>query len=398
MTTIAPPDPRTLTSGVRVAADSEVRTIELEDGVREVEAKICSYGVGPDTYRTTWAPGWAVEGLRETLGDGRADGTTGTPVTMVYGHDERDLNNVVGSVAGYTDKPDGLYVRLRMANFDEVPSARIAYSLLRDGHLRGWSYKYRDADLRPDPAHRGALQFVRARLVHVSPVTDPSIPGTATVGVRSDMSEEDAMNQAILDALTALPDSIRTATAEGVAEGLRTAGVAAPEEASSPETLALAVATALSACRAADVPEEQRLALIEAAGVANEELCEALGVPTEQVRAAQAVSSKDELDELGDKTQDEDETRAAQPYGDVEYADPGYQKDKQKRYPLDTEEHVRSALSYIGQEKNASKYSSEDLKKVKDKIDAAAKKLGIGDRSAAPIDEAIEKLNRRGIH
>ncbi|HXH95544.1 MAG TPA: phage protease, partial [Thermoanaerobaculia bacterium] len=28
------------------------------------------------------------------------------------------------------------------------------------------------------------------------------------------------------------------------------------------------------------------------------------------------------------------------PYGDVEYADPGYQKDGQKRYPLDTETHI----------------------------------------------------------
>ena len=65
------------------------------------------------------------------------------------------------------------------------------------------------------------------------------------------------------------------------------------------------------------------------------------------------------------------------PYGDVEYADPGYQSDKKKRYPIDTEEHARAAWSYINQADNASAYSSEDLAKVKAKIKAACKKFGI---------------------
>jgi uncharacterized protein DUF6582 len=66
-----------------------------------------------------------------------------------------------------------------------------------------------------------------------------------------------------------------------------------------------------------------------------------------------------------------------QPYGDVAYADPGYQGDKKKRYPIDTEEHVRSAWAYINKDSNASKYNPEQLKSIKDKIMAAAKKLGI---------------------
>ena len=65
------------------------------------------------------------------------------------------------------------------------------------------------------------------------------------------------------------------------------------------------------------------------------------------------------------------------PYGDVAYADPGYQSDKKKRYPIDTEEHARAAWSYINQADNASAYSSEDLAKVKAKIKAACKKFGI---------------------
>jgi len=64
------------------------------------------------------------------------------------------------------------------------------------------------------------------------------------------------------------------------------------------------------------------------------------------------------------------------PYGDVEYADPGYQSDKKARYPLDSEDHIRAAWSYINQADNASAYSSEDLAKVKSKIKTAMKKIG----------------------
>jgi hypothetical protein len=59
-------------------------------------------------------------------------------------------------------------------------------------------------------------------------------------------------------------------------------------------------------------------------------------------------------------------------YGDVKFADP-----TNKKYPLDSEKHVRAAWSYINMPKNAKKYSSGDLKTIKGRIRAAAKKLGI---------------------
>lgn len=65
------------------------------------------------------------------------------------------------------------------------------------------------------------------------------------------------------------------------------------------------------------------------------------------------------------------------PYGDVAYADPGYQADKKKRYPVDTPEHARAAWDYINKESNASAYSSGDLAKVKSSIKAAAAKQGV---------------------
>ena len=73
-------------------------------------------------------------------------------------------------------------------------------------------------------------------------------------------------------------------------------------------------------------------------------------------------------------------------YGDVEYADPGYQSDKKKRYPIDTEKHIRAAWSYINKPRNAGKYSADELKRIKDKIIAAWKNRidPEGPPSAAP--------------
>lgn len=65
------------------------------------------------------------------------------------------------------------------------------------------------------------------------------------------------------------------------------------------------------------------------------------------------------------------------PYGDVTYADPGYQEDGVKRYPIDTEAHVRAAWSYINQRKNAAKYSADEVSKIKGRIRSAGRKYGI---------------------
>jgi hypothetical protein len=66
-----------------------------------------------------------------------------------------------------------------------------------------------------------------------------------------------------------------------------------------------------------------------------------------------------------------------EPYGDVKYADPGYQDDGKKRYPLDTEAHCRAAWSYINVAKNAAKYTPEQLKEIKGRIQTALKKYGV---------------------
>lgn len=116
-----------------------------------------------------------------------------------------------------------------------------------------------------------------------------------------------------------------------------------------------------------------------------------------------------------------DDKRAAKdpkkPYGDVVYADKGYQSDGKQRYPLDTAEHVKAAWDYINVQKNADKYSAADLAKVKAAITAAAPKFGIeisdddkdkksekksGEPAGAalrstPASEMVEQLTRSGF-
>lgn len=72
-----------------------------------------------------------------------------------------------------------------------------------------------------------------------------------------------------------------------------------------------------------------------------------------------------------------------QPYGDVKYADPGYQPDGKERYPLDSEAHCRAAWSYINQADNAAQYSPRDLAKVKARIKAALKRYGVDVQDSA---------------
>ena len=74
------------------------------------------------------------------------------------------------------------------------------------------------------------------------------------------------------------------------------------------------------------------------------------------------------------------------PYGDVTYADPGYQSDGVHRYPLDDEAHCRAAWSYINESDNAGKYSSEELSLIKGRIRSALKKYGVTVSESSSID------------
>ncbi|HWV23903.1 MAG TPA: DUF6582 domain-containing protein [Thermomicrobiales bacterium] len=64
--------------------------------------------------------------------------------------------------------------------------------------------------------------------------------------------------------------------------------------------------------------------------------------------------------------------RGEHEYGDVTFADP-----VNKKYPIDTDDHIRAAWSYINHPKNAAEYDKDDVKTIKNRIVKAAKKHGI---------------------
>lgn len=73
-----------------------------------------------------------------------------------------------------------------------------------------------------------------------------------------------------------------------------------------------------------------------------------------------------------DRREDVNPEEGERKYGDVEFADPTNNK-----YPIDTEEHVRAAWSYINHKDNAAKYDANEVKQIKNRIKRAAKKFDI---------------------
>jgi HK97 family phage prohead protease len=68
---------------------------------------------------------------------------------------------------------------------------------------------------------------------------------------------------------------------------------------------------------------------------------------------------------------------ANEPYGAVTYADPGYQSDGVKRYPIDTEAHTRAALAYFSTPANQKFYTASQVATIMRRIKAACKRFGI---------------------
>ena len=70
-----------------------------------------------------------------------------------------------------------------------------------------------------------------------------------------------------------------------------------------------------------------------------------------------------------DRRDDVNPTEGEHKYGDVDFADR-----TNKKYPIDTPEHVRAAWNYINHKDNAAKYDADEVGVIKERIKKAAKK------------------------
>jgi hypothetical protein len=73
-----------------------------------------------------------------------------------------------------------------------------------------------------------------------------------------------------------------------------------------------------------------------------------------------------------DRREDINPQEGVREYGNVKFADPTNHK-----YPIDTDEHIRAAWSYINHKDNAAKYERDEVAEIRRRIKQAAKKAGI---------------------
>ncbi len=91
------------------------------------------------------------------------------------------------------------------------------------------------------------------------------------------------------------------------------------------------------------------------------------------------------------------ETGQGAAHGDVDYADPGYQADGKKRYPIDSEKHIRAAWNFINRPGNAKRYTAAQLDTIRTRIVAAWKeKIDAGGPPSA--GEEGKKAGRSAAH
>jgi phage head maturation protease len=157
----------------RTVTAPEVRV--ADEHKRQVEVIPITYN-RLDTYRTVWEPGVF------------ADSVERRPPTYAWAHDWRDP---IGHLIDWQDGPEHPRCLFQLDDFDAVPRARQAFAQLKSGTMRDHSVGFERLEDAPEADSEkrwgvpDAVRILRADLDEVSPVLRGSVPGTATIGVRS---------------------------------------------------------------------------------------------------------------------------------------------------------------------------------------------------------------------
>jgi hypothetical protein len=116
----------------------------------------------------------------------------------------------------------------------------------------------------------------------------------------------------------------------------------------------------------------------------------ALAAPSEDYDWVEATSVPLSPSDMLLLAKGDSDGKAAEPYGDVAYADPGYRG--KKRYPID-EKHIHAAIAYFSKPTNREEYTSSQVKSIWSRIKSAAKKFGVEmDDSKAVTATALLEL------
>jgi HK97 family phage prohead protease len=389
-----------------VKATTETRSGEIvevrqtADGGHEADIRIVKYGV-VDSYKTRFMPGV----FKRQVAEGQ--------IASVWAH---QVDRPIGVVTDFRDSSEALDGTLKFLPFEDCPDARLAWSSMKAGAIKGISFGFeRLADER-NAQQSEVRDITDANLSEASPVLSPAVPGAKVLAVRSDasaeMPEKDAA--AVIRWFADATDEERSKFLALLPETREDEHAATHEFRALVDTPDIDPMQVLSdinghvaklheALDADDLHKAKNFfqqaadklrTLQYAVGVKPSALAAGTysdyAAPEGEVReddtVVETVEEPDEFPaELLGPDADEDVlsgldalTRGKNPkmpYGNVSYADPGYQADKKKRYPL-TADKVQAAWSYINQDKNQTPYTSAQLASIKGKIKTAMTKFG----------------------
>lgn len=398
---------------------------DAETGVKGFTARALNYNVR-DSFGTSWAPG--------VFADSIASQRT---VPFLWCHDRSDP---IGRVVSTRDDGTGLDIDVEFDDFDAVPRAKQAWTQMKSGTMREFSFAFTKAKTMADPSLPNTLRHVTAEVPEFSLVMKGSVPGSKISSIRAADDSGTISADAASDILTRLAAgdiSLRAAMVEldesSREEPAPTRGPAQYEiralvdkPTSDPvATLAeidKAIENTLEALDTDSLIQARKYfsqvssklwALQDLLGLQSSYGCyadnsgEIRADATEGIPAAPPAvattppaappvtdgSAQDEADKDGDDTESEDaieralsglDTRSAKaanfakPYGaKIDYADTGLQKDGKSRYPLGTKDQTIAAWRYINMPKNSKEYTAAQLDTIKAKIRAAAKKFNV---------------------
>lgn len=183
------------------------QVLEVREGEGDehgIDLRVITYTDQPDDYGTLWAPGVFAESLEERL------------PRLVWSHDWRDPLGRGSEVLG--DGDEATDIRFVYDNFEDVPSARRAWSQARSGTVDQASvgfYRQEWESLNPQDNNGAYERITRARLDEVSQTLSGAVTGTAVLGVRSREGQVQFLEEALR---SAPPDVVEEACRAWLAE------------------------------------------------------------------------------------------------------------------------------------------------------------------------------------
>jgi HK97 family phage prohead protease len=154
----------------------------LDEGYRSVDSTI--YDVDEKRHQVAVSiPHESLDAMNTDFKRGAfADSFRRKLPPMLAEHNPRDL--IGHAIAAEVRPQDNLLVG-QFSDLSANPTAKRYYAHIRDGDIKGWSFKFSRGVHVAHPVVRNAIRYTRADMDEFSATAWPAIPNTQTLGIRS---------------------------------------------------------------------------------------------------------------------------------------------------------------------------------------------------------------------